>query len=62
MLTLTIIESFLTFQTREFSKAGAFRGNSPADVVQSCDITFTCVSDSVAVRDVSNFLLSSYNR
>ncbi|XP_025085652.1 glyoxylate/succinic semialdehyde reductase 1-like isoform X2 [Pomacea canaliculata] len=39
-------------KTREFSKAGAFRGNSPADVVQSCDITFTCVSDSVAVRDV----------
>ncbi|KAL8570307.1 hypothetical protein ACOMHN_011328 [Nucella lapillus] len=39
-------------KTREFSKAGAFRGNNPADVVQSCDITFTCVSDSVAVRDV----------
>ncbi|KAK7097626.1 hypothetical protein V1264_004574 [Littorina saxatilis] len=38
--------------TREFAKAGAFRGNNPADVVQSCDITFTCVSDSVAVRDV----------
>ena len=41
------------FQTREFAKAGAFKGNNPADVVQSCDITFTCVSDSVAVRDVS---------
>ena len=47
---------FDVFQTREFAKAGAFRGNNPADVVQSCDITFTCVSDSVAVRDVSTFL------
>ena len=36
-------------------KAGAFRGINPADVVKSCDITFTCVSDSVAVRDVRSF-------
>ncbi|XP_076446402.1 uncharacterized protein LOC143283895 [Babylonia areolata] len=39
-------------KTKEFSKAGAFRGISPADVVQSCDITLCCVSDSMAVRDV----------
>uniref|UniRef100_A0A0B7AEJ4 Cytokine-like nuclear factor N-PAC n=1 Tax=Arion vulgaris TaxID=1028688 RepID=A0A0B7AEJ4_9EUPU len=37
---------------REFVKAGALKGNNPADVVQSCDITFTCVSDSTAVRDI----------
>ncbi|KAK7486991.1 hypothetical protein BaRGS_00021807, partial [Batillaria attramentaria] len=49
-------DAFLTSHPRlrleSFAKAGAFRGTSPADVVQSCDITFTCVSDSVAVRDV----------
>ncbi|XP_059145552.1 cytokine-like nuclear factor N-PAC [Physella acuta] len=37
---------------REFVKAGALKGNNPADVVQSCDITFTCVADSTAVRDI----------
>jgi len=38
---------------REFVKAGALKGNNPADVVQSCDITFTCVADSTAVRDIT---------
>uniref|UniRef100_H2YMD2 Cytokine-like nuclear factor N-PAC n=1 Tax=Ciona savignyi TaxID=51511 RepID=H2YMD2_CIOSA len=33
-------------------EAGAKQGNSPADVVQQCDITFSCVSDSDAVRDL----------
>jgi len=33
---------------------GAKEGASPADVVQQCDITFSCVSDSNAVRDVSD--------
>ncbi|KAL8561584.1 hypothetical protein ACOMHN_024820 [Nucella lapillus] len=42
---------FALLQTKEFSKAGALRGNTPADVVNSCDITFSCVSDSIAVRD-----------
>ncbi|KAL3878962.1 hypothetical protein ACJMK2_031286 [Sinanodonta woodiana] len=37
---------------REFVKAGALKGNSPAEVVQSCDITFSCVSDSSAVKDL----------
>ncbi|XP_071087498.1 cytokine-like nuclear factor N-PAC isoform X5 [Haliotis cracherodii] len=37
---------------REFVKAGALRGTSPNDVVQNCDITFTCVADSGAVRDI----------
>lgn len=41
-----------SLQCREFVKAGALKGNNPADVVQSCDITFTCVADSTAVRDV----------
>ncbi|KAK0041652.1 oxidoreductase GLYR1 [Biomphalaria pfeifferi] len=42
----------VTIECREFVKAGALKGNNPADVVQSCDITFTCVADSTAVRDI----------
>ncbi|XP_041358093.1 putative oxidoreductase GLYR1 isoform X2 [Gigantopelta aegis] len=37
---------------REFIKAGALRGLAPSDVVHNCDITFTCVADSSAVRDL----------
>ncbi|KAK3099206.1 hypothetical protein FSP39_000986, partial [Pinctada imbricata] len=37
---------------REFVKSGAFRGNNPAEVVQACDITFSCVADSTAVKDL----------
>lgn len=33
-------------------KAGAKLGTSPADVVQTCDIIFACVSDPNAVRDI----------
>ena len=39
-------------KTEEFSKAGAIQGFSPAEVVRECDITFACVTDSIAVRDV----------
>ena len=34
-------------------KAGALKGNSPCEVVQACDITFCCVADTTAVKDVS---------
>ncbi|XP_033743538.1 putative oxidoreductase GLYR1 [Pecten maximus] len=37
---------------REFVKAGALKGNNPAEVIQSCDITFSCVADSTAVKDL----------
>ncbi|CAK8686389.1 unnamed protein product [Clavelina lepadiformis] len=33
-------------------EAGAKQGTSPADVVQHCDIIFSCVSDANAVRDL----------
>nr|XP_039255840.1 glyoxylate/succinic semialdehyde reductase 1-like isoform X1 [Styela clava] len=33
-------------------KAGAKQGSSPADVVQQCDIIFSCVADPNAVRDI----------
>ncbi|GFN81652.1 glyoxylate/succinic semialdehyde reductase 2, chloroplastic [Plakobranchus ocellatus] len=47
-----ILDPELADVCREFVKAGALKGNNPADVVQSCDITFTCVADSTAVRDI----------
>ena len=34
-------------------REGAIKGNSPAEVVGECDITFSCVSDPTAVKDVS---------
>ncbi|OWF45280.1 putative oxidoreductase GLYR1 isoform X2 [Mizuhopecten yessoensis] len=37
---------------REFVKAGALKGNNPAEVIQNCDITFSCVADSTAVKDL----------
>lgn len=37
---------------RDFVKEGALRGNSPAEVVQGCDITFSCVSDPTALKDL----------
>jgi len=37
-------------------KEGALKGNSPSDVVQSCDITFACVSDTAALKDVGLYV------
>jgi 3-hydroxyisobutyrate dehydrogenase-like beta-hydroxyacid dehydrogenase len=37
---------------RDFVSQGAVKGISPADVVQSCDITFSCVADSVALKEL----------
>lgn len=37
---------------REFIKEGALKGNNPSEVVQSCDITFACVSDTAALKDI----------
>ena len=40
------------FQARDFIKEGALRGNSPKEVVEQCDITFSCVSDPAALKEV----------
>lgn len=34
-------------------KAGAEEGLTPSDVVQAADITFSCVADPQAAKDVS---------
>lgn len=36
-----------------FIQEGARLGRTPAEVVSMCDITFSCVSDPKAARDVS---------
>ncbi|XP_077518729.1 nucleosome-destabilizing factor isoform X2 [Amblyomma americanum] len=37
---------------RDFVKAGAVKGLTPADVVAASDITFSCVSNSVAAKEM----------
>lgn len=37
---------------RDFIKEGALKKNTPADVVQACDVTISCISDPAAVKDV----------
>ena len=54
--------TFVFFQCRDFVKSGAFKGNNPAEVVQSCDITFSCVADSTAVKDVRTLIMNSSNK
>jgi len=48
-------------QCRDFIRDGAEHGSSPSEVVQACDITFSCVSDPMALKDVcmTDFLLAS---
>lgn len=40
---------------RKFIEAGATQATTPSDVVDAADITFSCVSDPVAVKEVSFF-------
>lgn len=41
------------FQCDLFIQEGARLGRTPAEVASMCDITFSCVSDPKAARDVS---------
>lgn len=40
-------------QCTDFVKAGAEQGLTPSDVVLAADITFSCVADPQAAKDVS---------
>lgn len=40
-------------QCADFVKAGAEQGLTPSDVVLAADITFSCVADPQAAKDVS---------
>ncbi|KAG8302468.1 putative oxidoreductase glyr1 [Homalodisca vitripennis] len=44
--------SRLSRQCRDFVKAGAEEGLTPSDVIQMADITFSCVSDPQAAKDM----------
>lgn len=41
-----------TSKCKEFIKDGALKGSNPSEVVQSCDITFSCVTDPSALKDL----------
>ena len=45
------------FQCRDFVKAGAEQGQTPSDVILAADITFSCVADPQAAKDVMLFVL-----
>ena len=40
-------------QCKDLLKKGATKCSTPSEVVNQCDITFACVSDAVALKDVS---------
>jgi hypothetical protein len=43
---------FPLLQCRDFVKAGAEQGQTPSDVILAADITFSCVADPQAAKDV----------
>ena len=50
--TVTVWNRTLT-KCRKFVDAGATQATTPSDVVDAADITFSCVSDPQAVKEVS---------
>jgi hypothetical protein len=55
--TCTLLPLFCVFQCRDFVKAGAEQGQTPSDVILAADITFSCVADPQAAKDVMLFVL-----
>jgi len=53
----TLLALFCVFQCRDFVKAGAEQGQTPSDVILAADITFSCVADPQAAKDVMLFVL-----
>lgn len=45
---------YFILQCNDFVKAGAEQGLTPSDVVLAADITFSCVADPQAAKDVSS--------
>lgn len=45
---------YILFQCESFKAVGAEVMQTPCDVVQAADITFSCVADPQASKDVSN--------
>lgn len=48
-----ILPFIFLLQCADFVKAGAEQGLTPSDVVLAADITFSCVADPQAAKDVS---------
>lgn len=53
LLIITKCLAPAVFQCDLFIQEGARLGRTPAEVASMCDITFSCVSDPKAARDVS---------
>ena len=51
-MTANSLSAVCLVQCRDFVRDGAEHGSSPSEVVQACDITFSCVSDPTALKDV----------
>jgi 3-hydroxyisobutyrate dehydrogenase-like beta-hydroxyacid dehydrogenase len=47
-----LLVTFYLLQCRDFVKAGAEQGQTPSDVILAADITFSCVADPQAAKDV----------
>lgn len=56
-----MISSAIVSQCDLFIQEGARLGRTPAEVVSMCDITFSCVSDPKAARDVSKSTINCRN-
>lgn len=52
LFSTVVVVVFFTLQCDLFIQEGARLGRTPAEVVSMCDITFSCVSDPKAARDV----------
>lgn len=47
----------IILQCTEFEKAGAIVGMTPSDVIQASDITFSCVANPQAAKEVNNLYI-----
>lgn len=56
-----MISCAIVSQCDLFIQEGARLGRTPAEVVSMCDITFSCVSDPKAARDVSESISNCKN-
>lgn len=56
-LTLHNIVWFPLLQCKDFEKVGATIAVTPCDVVEEADITFSCVADPQAAKEVPNHFI-----
>lgn len=55
------ISNSVLFQCENFKAAGAEVMQTPCDVVQAADITFSCVADPQSAKDVRLNMINDHN-